>query len=223
MARGGAPDRSGEGSRRVTPRATPAAPARRVRPRDVIVVALLVAGLLAGTLLVIFGGDTSTDPTTTDPAEAGAQGGTLPLDDLSLEAVEGWSGLRVPDGAEGFLTARVGEGQLDVTFTMSPEDEASFIEGSGLPEPEPGQRKILHTSPLWKLNPGAEDAEPPEPPEPQEEAGGTDGAGPTTTAPPVTSLEIRGAADRHGDVVRAVELVEEEPGTIRARIVLTAA
>ena len=36
---------------------------------------------------------------------------------------------------------------------MAPEEEAAFIEASGLPEPVDDERVILHSSPLWKLNP----------------------------------------------------------------------
>jgi len=207
------------GSRRVTPKSTPSTKGRRIRSRDVLVVALLTAGLLAGLVMAVFGAGGQSDPTTTTSTSTDANGeatsATLPLDDLSLGAIESWSGLEVPDGAEDFLTARMGDSQLDVTFTMPSEDEAAFVAGSGLSEPQPGERQILHSSPLWKLNPGDDD---------EGTASDTPEADdPSTSEGPIPAVVIRGVADRHDDVLRAVELVDEGPGTVRVRIVLTAA
>jgi hypothetical protein len=66
----------------------------------------------------------------------------------------------------------------------------AVVADSGLPEPVADQRVVLHSSPLWKLNP-----------EP-----GTD---------------LRGVLDETGDVRRAVELVTEPDGSVRARVVIT--
>ena len=41
------------GSRRVTPKSTPSTKGRRIRSRDVLVVALLTAGLLAGLVMAV--------------------------------------------------------------------------------------------------------------------------------------------------------------------------
>lgn len=201
----------------------------RIRRRDVIAIALLGAGLAAGLLLVVFGG-------ADEPAGRGADGdadaptGTLPLDDVTAAGIERWSGLDLPAETSDLLTARVGEAQLDLTFTMAPEDEAAFVEGSGLPELQPGRRYVLHSSPLWRLNPGGDTSTAsstapgapsdsgstvaPERPEPD---GSTAPEGSTAPAP-----VVRGAADVHDGVARAVELVEES-GRVRARIVLTPA
>jgi len=211
MARGGS--RPSSGSRRVTPRAESATPARRIRKRDLVVVTLLLVGLLAGLVLVVFSGPNPAPTTTTTAPQEGAAG-TLPLDDLSKEAIESWSGLQVPEGAEDFLTARVGDAQLDVTFTMARGDEQGFVAASELPEPEAGARQILHSSPLWKLNPGVDDSTTSTP------ASGDEGT--TVPAEPGPDPEIRGTSDRRAGIHRAVELVDEGDA-VRARVVLTAA
>jgi hypothetical protein len=144
------------------------------------------------------------------PEEAPATA-SIPTDDLSLAAVEGWSGLDIPEAAEGFLTARAGADQLDLTFTMAPEDEQAFVRSSALPEPLPGRRYVLHSSPLWKLNPGSDDA----PDTPDDSPTDTE-VGPTVPAP-----VIRGTADSRAGITRVVELVDEAPGVVRARVVLT--
>jgi hypothetical protein len=159
-----------------------------------VIVALLLAGLLSGLGLIVVGG-TAGDPGTTTTTTT-----TSPLRDadVSKEAIGQLSGLAFPDGTENFLATRVGEDQFDVTFTMSGSDEPGFIEGSELPAPEVGQRLILHSSPLWELNPAATD----------------DGA---------TTPEIRGTSSSRQGVRRTVELLDEGPDVVRARVVLTAA
>jgi hypothetical protein len=194
-------------------------PARaRVRTRDVVIVGLLLLGLLSGIVLVITGG--RTEP----PEDPAAPRATLP-EDTSMAALEDWAGLEFPEGTDEFLTARPGEGQLDVTFTMPADAEQRFIEGSGLPQLVPGERQVLHSSPLWRLNPGDGDGT-------AEGEGDGSIATTITTAPDSTDAstssttvpqpEIRGADDQVGDLRRAVEVLEESPGTLRARIVLVA-
>jgi hypothetical protein len=206
-----------------------------VRRRDVVIVTLLVVGLFSSVLLIIFGGGQGPTPADVDRDGATA---TIPFDEVSIAGLERWSGLDIPESAQGYLTARSGDSQLDVTFTMPPADEAAFVERSRLPEPRPGERYVLHTSPLWRLNPEADDdAETPdagtgertgrdqEPPERDgTEGDGTDpdGADPDLTAPaPPAGAEIRGTFDVFDGITRIVELVDEEPGVVRARIVLT--
>jgi hypothetical protein len=129
------------------------------RRRNVVVGGVLAVGLVLGVLLVVSGGgdgadqDASTTSTGSIPPSAAASE-PLPLDDLSRSGVEALAGLQLPPSASDFLTARLADdAQLDVTFTMEPDEEAAFIEASGLPEPVADERVILHSSPLWKLNP----------------------------------------------------------------------
>jgi hypothetical protein len=192
----------------------------RARTRDLIIVGIQLLGLLSGIVLVITGGGTGA-PEDAEPRL------TLP-DDASLEAIEDWAGLAFPEGTEQFRTVRPAEGQLDLTFTMPVDAESAFLEGSGLPDLVPGERQVLHSSPLWPLNAGA-GADP-------EDGSGEGSATSSTTstsAPDGTAAstssttsvpqpEIRGAFDRYEDVRRAVEVVEESPGTLRARVVLSA-
>jgi len=117
-----------------------------------IVPAVLVILTAMAAWLVVTGGDDGSD----DPAASGS-GETLDITEYDRDEVADFAGLEFPDSTEDFLTARLDDGsQLDVTFTMDPDDDATFVEGSGLPEPVAGDRYITHTSPLWKLNTDSE-------------------------------------------------------------------
>lgn len=167
------------------------------RQRNVLA-AVLAIGFVAGLGLVVLGGDdppaSEPTPTTAEaPALLSNSGATLPLEDLSIAAVSELTGLAIPEDAAGYLTARLeNERQLDVTFTLPAEEEAAFVRDSGLETPREGRRVILHSSPLWKLNP-------------------EDGA------------VVRGVSDTTRGVNRGVEFVDEGPGTVRVRVVVTAA
>jgi hypothetical protein len=187
-----------------------------------VIIGLLLLGLVAGVVLVVTGGSADDDTPDADGTEPTA---TLPFDRVSMADIEEWSGLDVPDDAEGFLTARVGDGQLDVTFAMASDDEAGFVSGSALPEPVAGERQVLHSSPLWKLNPGAESDEDSPATEPTAPADSTDttlAEAPDADTEVVADVAVRATADTHEDIRRAVELVDEGTDTVRARIVLTA-
>lgn len=117
----------------------------------------LVVLLAVGLVLVVTGGDGGDPNPTTTTRPEGRPGPTLALDDLSVAGVEELSGLAIPRDATDFLTAKLAENQqLDVTFTMAPEDEGGFVTSSGLPPLAPEARVITHSSPLWKLNPEGE-------------------------------------------------------------------
>jgi hypothetical protein len=152
---------------------------------------------------VLTGDDASDAPATTTEADTPAAGSPtddpgasrepLPLDDTSQDAVEELTGLAVPTEASEFLTARLDDGrQLDVTFVVPAAAVDAFVTGSGLPEPVADERVVLHSSPLWKLNP---------------DEGST----------------LAGTSDEFGSVQRAVELVTQPDGNVRARIVITSA
>lgn len=166
--------------------------------RNRIVAAVLVVGLAAGLFLVVTGGDGS-EPTTTTTTEdttsttVAPSGDPLPLEDTSQAAIESLTGLALPDTATDFLTARSDDArQLDVTFLMPSDAVAGFITASGLPQPVADERVVIHSSPLWKLN-------------------------------PAEGSPVSGTSDTYDSVRRAVELVTEQDGTVRARIVVTAA
>jgi len=142
-------------------------------PRNLAVAAVLIIGSGAGGWLVVTGGSTETaddaqrQSQTAQDDESDRAGATtpenpmqqrspLPLGDLSQPAVAELGGLEVPADATEFLTARLEDDrQLDITFTMPAAAVDAFVQGSGLPEPVADQRVVLHSSPLWKLNPDA--------------------------------------------------------------------
>jgi len=129
------------------PRTAPAVPS----PGRLLILALLLIGLVVGGCLVLTGGDDGPADTTLPSRPTS----TLPLGDLSVAGIESLSGIDVPEGATDYLSARLdGDRQLDVTFTITPDQLASFVASSGLPPVTEGNRVILHSSPLWKLNPG---------------------------------------------------------------------
>lgn len=104
---------------------------------------LLVALAAVGVWMVVSGSD---DPEEPEP-------GQLAIGDTDVASIEELAGIEVPEGAEDFLTARIDDdSQLDVTFTIDPGDESSFVTDSGLPDPVAEQRVITHASPLWELN-----------------------------------------------------------------------
>lgn len=168
--------------------------------RNAVVAIVLLVGLVAGIVLVLTGGDddgdASGDSTTTTAATGdspAAEREPLPLEDTSQAAIAELTGLAFPPDATDFLTARLDDDrQLDITFVMPAAQVATFVSGSGLPEPVADERVVTHSSPLWKLN-------------------------------PEQGTALSGVADTVDGVDRAVELVSEADGTVRARIVITTA
>lgn len=175
----------------------------RGRANGLIAIALL-AGLVLGLGLIFLPADSSDDapdrepspeatladedPDATDPPTPGV---TLPLQDLSADAVEEFTGLRFPADMTEFLTAKLDSNtQLDITFDMPTASTEAFLSESGLPAPTPDERLILHSSPMWKLNPDE-----------------------GTTLSSSTSVAE--------GVRRVVELVGDGSGTIVVRIVVT--
>ena len=173
-----------------------------------------VVGVVVGIVLVVTGGDdeaSGPSTTTSTTVEGQAPEVTLALDDTSLAGVSSLAGLVVPDGVADFLSAGTEDRtQLDVTFTLPPDQVATFVDGSGFPALIEGEEVVTHSSPLWKLNPegsvsGAADRFP------------ADGAAPTSAA---EGADPAAAVD--GAVVRAVETVPEGE-RVRIRLVITPA
>lgn len=131
--------------------------ATKLRLLGLIAVVLAVIGIV----LVITAGDD--DPprapstTTTSLAPGATPTPTLPLKNTSIAGVNTLAGLRIPTDAGKFLaTFPEARTQLDVSFTLAPDQVAAFVSGSGLAAPVAGTRVISHSSPLWKLNPDGE-------------------------------------------------------------------
>jgi len=125
------------------------------RTRNSLIGGVLAAGLIVGLFLVVTGGgsDSPGVTTTTEPPAARPEPLVLPAE-LTQDAVATLSGLAVPPTASEFLTARLdSDRQLDVTFVIPADAVDAFVADSGLERPEDGQRVVLHSSPLWKLNP----------------------------------------------------------------------
>lgn len=129
----------------------------------------LAVGLAVGLFLVFTGGDdegsTPSSPTTSsvvdgaDPDAGGTDGPSddlspLPLEDTSQAAIEELTGLDLPEGTAEFLTARLDDDrQLDITFVLPADAVEEFVAASQLPELEADRRVVIHSSPLWRLNP----------------------------------------------------------------------
>lgn len=110
------------------------------RSRNLIIAVVLLVGFGLGLSLVLRGGDNPVDTSTLD---------------LSIAGVNELASLAVPSDADAFVTASLKDGsQIDVTFLLPNEKAATaFVADSGLPDLTPGKRLILHSSPMWKLNP----------------------------------------------------------------------
>lgn len=121
--------------------------------------AAVVLIVVIGIVLVISGGDdapTAPSTTTTSLAPGATPAATLPLSDTSIAGIAALAGLAVPDDVADFLTASTEDRtQLDVTFTLPPDEVDTFITGSGFPTLGE-DRVITHSSPLWKVNPSGE-------------------------------------------------------------------
>lgn len=145
---------------------------RLLTGRNAVIAAVLVVGFALGLALVLLGGDddpvdtpdrpvTGSAPTEQSPIEqspserAPTDGARLDVgDDVSESTLAELSGIVVPEDAAEFLSARLDDdSQLDVTFTLPPDAVAEFLTRSALPATTPDERLILHSSPLWQLNP----------------------------------------------------------------------
>lgn len=60
------------------------------------------------------------------------------------------AGIVFPESTAGFRLVRLGNNQVDVTFTISPDDVDEFASGTGV-ELTVGERAIVHASPLWDV------------------------------------------------------------------------
>ncbi|MCB1271736.1 MAG: hypothetical protein M9942_07360 [Microthrixaceae bacterium] len=129
-----------------------------MRPWARIGVPVLLALLaVLGIWLVVAGGsgdDTDGDDRT--PSADEDQRARLDLTETDMDSIAELVGLELPASTAGFTTARLDDDtQLDVTFTIDPDDEQGFLEASGFPAPVADQRVTTHASPLWQMNPDA--------------------------------------------------------------------
>lgn len=125
------------------------------RAKATLLGATTLALVVIGIVLVVNGGDDRPSaPSTTTTAPGTPPRPTLDLTDSSKDAVGRLAGLSIPAGAADFLSASTEDrSQLDVTFTLAPDQVDAFVTGSALPDPVAGNRVITHSSPLWKVNP----------------------------------------------------------------------
>lgn len=166
--------------------------------RNVVVALLLAAGLVAGLALVLFGGDDrsgDTDRSTTSSSAPSttAPSDPLPLDDTSQAAIEELTGLSVPADATDFLTARQDD---DRQLDLTFVMPASSVAG------------FVAESGL---------------PQPEADQRVVTHSSPLWKLNPEQGTALSGATDSYGEVDRAVELVTETDGRVRARVVITPA
>ncbi len=164
--------------------------------RNVIIGIVLLAGFSLGVGLVLIGGDDSADVTSTESTSSLPPATPLDIDteNLTADAITELTGLTFPASMTRFQSAVADPAtQLDITFDIPAADEAQFLADSELADPVEGERTILHSSPMWKLNADDEDA------------------------------TFRGVADETDQVRRAVELVSDGDDTTTVRIVITSA
>jgi hypothetical protein len=96
-----------------------------------------------------------------DPAEEAGEdsgdGDALVFETTSMENVAERAGFNFPESTDDFLTAQPeSRSQMDVTLTIDPAEAEAFLKESGFPPAVADKRLILHSSPLWELNPDSE-------------------------------------------------------------------
>jgi hypothetical protein len=115
-------------------------------------VAAVVGGVVATAALAV-GCTKSPTPggTTTTSRDALPFASSPSADRLAKRA-----GLAFPASMTHYRSVRVADDELDVTFTVAPEDVAAFAEESGFGTLTPGRLIIVHPSPIWDLDPGGD-------------------------------------------------------------------
>ncbi len=115
------------------------------RSTNIALACVALAATLLGLWLVFSPGS--------DESETSALG----FEDSSIDEVARRAGFDFPGSTEEFLTAQPdGQAQMDITFTAEESEVDEFLVDSNLPPKKAGERVILHSSPLWELNPDSE-------------------------------------------------------------------
>lgn len=129
-----------------------------MKPYVRVGVPVLLAVLTALGLWLLFSGSSQSgesdgpgNGTSDESADDGSQ--RLPISQTDMESVAELGSFEPVPSTEDFMTARLDDdSQLDVSFTIAPEDEEAFLAAAGLPDPREDQRVITHASPLWDMN-----------------------------------------------------------------------
>jgi hypothetical protein len=91
-------------------------------------------------------GQAKATPTTTTKS--------LPFDGSPSQAVLAEAaGLNFPASVSGYRSVRITGSELNVSFTIAATDVDPFVSGSHLGALVANKRIILHSSPVWDLNP----------------------------------------------------------------------
>lgn len=115
------------------------------RSTNIALASVALAATLLGLWLVFSPGS--------DDSETSA----LEFEDSGIDEVAKRAGFDFPDSTEEFLTTQPdGQAQMDITFTAEETEVDEFLVDSNLPPAKAGERVILHSSPLWDLNPDSE-------------------------------------------------------------------
>jgi hypothetical protein len=81
-------------------------------------------------------------------------GQSLPFEGSPSQAVLAEAaGLSFPTSVSGYRSVRITGSELNVSFTIAATDVDTFLSGSHLGALTPNKRIILHSSPVWDLNP----------------------------------------------------------------------
>jgi hypothetical protein len=118
-----------------------------------------VAGLLGALLVAVVlasGAGCSKSPTPGGTTTTSLRGALPFADSPSADALAKTAGLEFPSSMDDYRSVRVSDSELDVIFTMSPDDVDAFADGSDLAPLTPGKLIIVHPSPIWDLDPGGD-------------------------------------------------------------------
>jgi hypothetical protein len=122
------------------------------RSRHVSLKAVSLAAVLVWVIVV--GACSSSTSERGSGSTTTAAGKALPFVDSPSQAVlAAAAGLTFPDSVAGYRSVRVTTSELNVSFTVAAADLDAFVTGSHLGTLTPNKRIILHSSPVWDLNP----------------------------------------------------------------------
>jgi hypothetical protein len=103
-------------------------------------------------MAAIVAGGCSKDPTP-GGAPTTVTGPTLPFTAPSATELGDAAGIAFPTSKTGYRSVQLDADQIDVTFQMPAAEVDEFVDASALGPLEEGLRTIVHSSPVWQLDP----------------------------------------------------------------------
>jgi hypothetical protein len=115
----------------------------------------VLSGVAISVVVALGAAGCSKSPTAgTSGATTTTTGQSLPFQGSPSQAVLAEAaGLNFPTSVSGYRSVRITGSELNVSFTIAAADVDMFVSGSHLGTLTANKRIILHSSPVWDLNP----------------------------------------------------------------------